>query len=66
MSQTGWICSRCRKSLAPFVRECNCRDLTEQEKYEALLKKYPPNHYTIPQYFPWPNPNTLQLGKPKC
>lgn len=24
MINCGWICSRCGKSLAPWVRECDC------------------------------------------
>jgi len=27
-SPTGWLCPRCDKSLAPWVRECDCGPMT--------------------------------------
>lgn len=34
----GWICPKCGKALAPWVRECDCPPLTK----------------TVTTYLPWP------------
>ena len=37
----GWICPRCGKSLAPWVRECDCN---------GEAKVMPPYSWTYPSY----------------
>jgi len=37
----GWVCSRCGKSLAPWVRECDC---------SGEAKVMPPYSWIYPSY----------------
>ena len=53
----GWICSRCKKSLSPDIKECGCSDapaLPLIPTYPA----YPLYPVTVPTYpaYPWHTP----------
>ena len=55
MTNEGWVCSRCGKSLAPSVRECDCQP-TETLNYVPCIPYYYPNtapYYPYYPYFPY-------------
>lgn len=57
---TGWICPRCRASLAPSVQRCFCTETP------SLLPS--PLHPVLPAVptFPWPQQAPKRLDCPAC
>ena len=47
----GWICPRCKKSLAPWVRECDCPNYEDYPKYDPKMPStgdpLPVSGYTV-------------------